>query len=453
MIAKKRPSAMDLFRSHFKQILNHRHPLFRLAGKINWLVFEREFGPTYSEGMGRPAKPIRLLVGLHYLKHAFNESDESVVDRWVENPYWQHFCGFEYFQHEFPLEPTTLVKWRKRVGPEKLERLLAETIETAKREKLLKKSHLDRVNVDTTVQEKNIAFPTDARLYHHAREVLVREAKKRGIPLRQSFKRKSKAALHRQNRLRHARQGKKANRELKKIKIYLGRVVRDLIRKADPSDEAMKELMLRAAQLLTQTRQSKDKLYSMEAPEVECISKGKAHKRYEFGCKVGIVSTSLGNWAIGAQTFHGRPYDGHTLDKSLTQMERITGRKAKHAYCDRGYRGHGYEGETEVHIPGRGKRKRTRAERKWMHRRSAVEPVIGHVKHDNRMIRNFLKGVEGDQMNAILAAAGYNMRKMLAAFADIFLRLLQILLERRNFSLFGHESVATGLKTEPALNA
>jgi IS5 family transposase len=423
MIAKKRPSAMDLFRSHFKQILNHRHPLFRLAGEIDWSVFEKEFGPTYSEVMGRPAKPIRLLVGLHYLKHAFNESDESVVDRWVENPYWQYFCGFEYFHHEFPLEPTTLVKWRKRVGPEKLESLLAETIETAKRQKLLKKRELDRVNVDTTVQEKNIAFPTDARLYHHAREVLVREAKKRGITLRQTFKRKSKAALHRQNRLRHARQGKKANRELKQIKTYLGRVVRDLIRKADPSDEAMKELMLRAAQLLTQTRQSKDKLYSMEAPEVECISKGKAHKRYEFGVKVGIVSTSVGNWVIGAQAFHGKPYDGHTLKASLEQMERITGREAKHAYCDKGYRGHGYEGETEVHIPGRGKRKRTRAERKWMRRRSAVEPVIGHVKHDNRMIRNFLKGVEGDQMNPILAAAGYNMRKMLAAFADLFLRL------------------------------
>lgn len=425
MKAKKPPSTIDLFRSKLKQILDNKHSLFVLAQEIDWSVFETAFGPTYCEATGRPAKPIRLLVGLHYLKHAFNESDESVVERWVENPYWQFFCGFEYFQHQFPLDPTLLVKWRHRVGADKMEKLLAETIETAKRKKLVKKNHLDRVNVDTTVQEKNITFPTDAKLYCKAIALLGKAAKARGISLRQSYIRKSKKALLAQNRFRHARQTKKANKQLRKLKTWLGSLTRDIIRKVDPADEVMKELLLRSAQLLQQEKKSKNKLYSFHALEVECISKGKAHKRYEFGCKVSVVSTSRDNWIVGTQALHGKPYDGHTLKNSLEQMERITGRSAKHAYCDRGYRGHGYEGETEIRISGQRRNHRTRSERKWMKRRSAVEPVIGHMKHDNRMDRNYLKGKEGDRINAILAGAGYNMRKLLAAIANFFLRLLQ----------------------------
>jgi transposase, IS5 family len=313
MKAKKPPSTIDLFRNNFKQILDNKHPLFVLAKEIDWSAFETAFGPTYSEGTGRPAKPIRLLVGLHYLKHAFNESDESVVERWGENPYWQYFCGFEYFQHQFPLDPTLLVKWRHRVGADKMETLLAETIETAKRKKLVKKNHLDRVNVDTTVQEKDITFPTDAKLYCKAIELLGKAAKDRDMDLRQSYKYLSKKALLAQNRFRHARQAKKANRKLKKLKTWLGCLVRDIMRKADPHDEELKELLMRSAQLLRQEKKSKDKLYSLHALEVECIAKGKAHKRYEFGCKVGVVSTSRGNWVVGAQALHGKPYDGHTL--------------------------------------------------------------------------------------------------------------------------------------------
>jgi IS5 family transposase len=203
----------DLFRAHLDQVLNREHPLCVLANQMDWSIFEQEFGPLYVEGFGRPGLPIRLVVGLHYLKYAYNESDESVVERFLENPYWQYFCGFEYFQHEFPLDPSSWVRWRRRVGSEGMEKLLKETVETAKREGLMKARHLELVNVDTTVQEKAVAFPTDARLYHKMRRVLVRMAKREGIELRQSFERLSKRALQMQGRYSHARQMKRAKRE------------------------------------------------------------------------------------------------------------------------------------------------------------------------------------------------------------------------------------------------
>lgn len=209
MTPKKPQSELELFQSHLDQILDHDHPLYKLSHQIDWAVFEQEFGSLYHPRKGRPGLPIRLMVGLHYLKHAYDKSDESASALLLENPYWQYFCGFEYFQHRLPLDPSSLVNWRKRVGPGGMEKLILETIETAKREKLLKQKHLDKVNVDTTVQEKAIAFPTDARLYHKMRVRLVREAKKRGIPLRQSHVRLGKKALIRQGRYAHARQGKR----------------------------------------------------------------------------------------------------------------------------------------------------------------------------------------------------------------------------------------------------
>jgi len=422
MIAKSKPPIADLYRTNLKQILSRKHPLYILAGEIDWSVFEKAFGPFYAPD-GRPARPIRLLVGLHYLKYAFNESDESVLEHWVENPYWQYFCGYEYFQHECPVDRSNIIRWRQRVGPERMEALLKETIETAKRKGFLKPSDLSRVNVDTTVQEKAVTYPTDAKLCHKAREVLVRQAKKRKIELRQTYVRVSKRALVMQGRYRHAMQGKKATREVRKIKSCLRRVVLDLMDKVHGNDLKMKEFLLRAGQLLTQQKDSKDKLYSFHAPEVECISKGKVHKKYEFGCKVGLVSTSRKNWIVGVQAFPGRPYDGHTLKEALSQTERLTGSPVKNAYVDRGYRGHDYAGPAEIHVAGRHRSRMTRAERRWMKRRSAIEPIIGHTKHDDRMDRNYLVGRHGDKTNAILAAAGYNFRKLMAGVRRLFLRL------------------------------
>lgn len=418
---------LALFQANFKQILNLEHSLCLLANAIDWPVFDSHFADCYSDDMGRPGNAIRLMVGLHYLKHAFDESDESVIERWVENPYWQYFCGFDYMQHECPIHPTSMVKWRQRVGAEKLESLLAETIRIALEDKQVTSQQLRKVTVDTTVQEKAIAFPTDARLYTKMLLRLVNLSKKRGIQLRQTYIRKAPQLLKQQGRYAHARQFKRSMRCTKTLHTLLGRVVRDIGRKAIEIDPRLQEFLQRAEKLLSQAKKSKNKLYSIDAPEVECISKGKAHKRYEFGCKVSVATTNESNWVVGVQALHGNPYDGHTLAGAIEQVERITGRDVKEAFVDRGYRGHDYTGDGQVHITGqRGKGKAGPALRKRKKRRSAVEPKIGHMKSDNRMNRNYLKGVEGDRTNAILAGIGANIRKLLAAFWPALLDLARI---------------------------
>lgn len=446
---KNEKSPLHLFQSRLDQILNMEHAMIKLAKAINWSVFDDEFASLYSDDLGRPGKPIRLMVGLHYLKHAFDESDESVVERFLENPYWQYFCGFEYFQHDLPLDPTSLVRFRKRVGAKGLEVLLKETVDTARRGKLLKNSDCKRVNVDTTVQEKAVAFPTDPALYQKMRVKLVEAARTRGIKLRQSYVRKGKEALLKQNRYRAASQHKRANRMKKKLKTWLGCVVRDIRRKAPEIDSELFDLLAKADRLLAQELGSKNKLYAIHAPEVECIGKGKAHKKYEFGVKVGIVSTSRGNWIIGSRSLPGNPYDGHTLAETMAHTESICGVEIEHVYVDKGYRKNDYEGDAEVHISGCGPRKKSRWEKFWRRRRSAVEPVIGHAKHDNRMSRNYLKGSEGDKMNAVLAACGYNMRKLCKAFfwpqiSTVLKRLYQLFAPPGGLARLNEPMIAEG---------
>jgi IS5 family transposase len=367
------------------------------------------------------------MVGLVYLKHAFDESDESVVARWVENPYWQFFCGCEYMQHELPIDPSSLSKWRKRVGAERLEKLLEVTIKTALAMKAMRSRELEKVNVDTTVQEKAIAFPTDARLYHKMRVALVRRAKAVGLVLRQTYRFKGKKLLARQGRYAHARQMKRAAKMTRQLKTILGRVVRDIERKAHKlrgqiADEPLRELLAMAQRLLAQTRTSKNKLYSVHAPEVECIAKGKAHKRYEFGCKTSVATTSQSNWIVAVEALHANPYDGHTLSGAIQQVERLTGQTPNDVMVDQGYRGHGYTGSASVHVVRTIPKRATRAIRRMLRRRAAIEPTIGHLKADNRMNRNYLTGQVGDKINAVLAAAGYNLRKLLRwlVFAPIF---------------------------------
>ena len=411
--AKATPQG-DLFRARLDQILDRGHPLYRLSAQIHWPVFEEALGALYVEDKGRPGLPVRLMVGLHYLKHAFDESDESVVAKLLENPYWQYFCGFAYFQHQLPLDPSSMTRWRQRVGPEGVEKLLGETLETAKRGKLLGKRHMERVNVDTTVQEKAIAYPTDARLYDKARSSLVAAARERGIELRQSYKRVGKKALVMQGRYAHARQMKRARRQTKKLKTYLGRVIRDIRRKCSEPDEPLTVLLERAERLYRQQRHDKGKLYSLHAPEVQCIAKGKAHKKYEFGCKVSVASTSKDNWIVGIDALQGNPYDGHTLKVALKQIHLLTGWKPANAYCDRGYQGNPRVlNDTRVHVCRGRKKTMTRTEWGWVKRRVAVEPIIGHLKADHRMERNYLKGITGDRMNALLAGCGFNIRKLL----------------------------------------
>lgn len=408
----------ELFRARLTTMLAHEHPLYRLAGALNWERLEAKFGALYEEKVGRPGLPTRLMVGLHYLKYLCDESDEGVVAGFVENPYWQYFCGLEYFVHELPCNPTTLVKWRQRIGPEGLEELLGETLAAARREGALKPAEFQRVNVDTTVQEKAIAFPTDARLYQKARVTLVRQAWREGIELRQSYVRVGRRALPRQGRYAHARQGQRARRETRKLRSYLGRVIRDIRRKAaaegrELSAKFQAQLEL-AERIWEQQRTDQNKVYSMHAPEVECIAKGKAHKKYEFGCKVSLVTTSRNNWVVGVEAHHGNPYAGHTLKAAHEQVKKLTGVAPKEIFVDRGYRGADHHPEgVKVYLAGR---RLQGTLRKLLRRRSAIEPVIGHVKHDHRMERNYLQGKEGDRINALLAGCGFNLRKLWRVF-------------------------------------
>lgn len=412
----------DMFRLSLDQMLNQRHALYKLAGQIDWNAAEIKFGELYSEE-GRPGIPIRLMVGLHFLKHTYNLSDEEVVAQWAENPYWQYFCGETYFQHHLPIDPSQMTRFRKRIGDTGCEFMLGLTVKVGLATKTVSKASLAIVNVDTTVQEKAIAFPTDARLYHKARATLVRTAQHLGIPLRQSYERVSKLALAKNGRYAHARQMQRAKREQKRLRTYLGRVIRDIERKLPEEHKITMESQLEIAKrILTQQRKDHGKVYSMHAPEVECIAKGKAHKPYEFGIKVGIVSTSKESFVVGVKSLPGSPYDGHTLNECLEQTERLTGTLPKEAYVDRGYKGHGVN-DTAVWIAG-AKRGVTTAIKKKLKRRNAVEPVIGHMKNDGRLGRNFLKGSEGDAINAILCGAGHNLRKILRLLALLCPRIL-----------------------------
>lgn len=408
----------ELYQSRLSWLLDHSHPLYVLAEAIDWEFFENEFGSLYVEQKGRPGLPMRLLVGLHYLKHLYDESDEGVVAGFVENPYWQYFCGEEFFVHELPCDPTSLVKWRKRIGAGGMEQLLRETIAAAQRQQALPPKEIQRVNVDTTVQEKAIAFPTDARLYHKARCVLVREAKRAGIELRQSYRRVGKRALQKQGRYAHAQQLKRAAQQTRKLRTYLGRVIRDIERKAAASgielDEQFTQYWERARRIHQQQRADKHKLYSMQAPEVECIAKGKEHKKYEFGCKVSVVTTSKRGWVVGIAALHGNPYDGHTLKGAHAQVTRLTGVTPAEMFVDKGYRGTQHHPENvAVYISGR---KLSGTLKRLLRRRSAIEPVIGHLKQDHRMKRNYLQGKAGDEINALLVGCGFNLRKLTRVF-------------------------------------
>lgn len=342
------------------------------------------------------------------------------VATWVKNPYWQYFCGEQYFCHELPIDPSLMTGFRKRIRQAGCEFILGLTLSAGLATKTVAKSSLAVVNVDTTVQDKAVTFPTDARLLHKARMALVRLAVKQGVQLRQSYERIGQAAFVRSQRYAHARQMNRAAAQTRKLRTYLGRAIRDIERKrtADTATPSrMAKLLQVAARIHSQPRKRCEgdppKLYSVHAPEVECIAKGKVHKQYEFGVKVGIVSTSKESFVLAAKSLPDNPYDGHTLQTCIDQATRVSGIAPKEAYADRGYKGHGCNTDSfKVWISG-SRRGVTQAIERKLKRRNAVEPVIGHLKSDGRLARNFLKGVEGDAMNALLCGAGYNLRKIL----------------------------------------
>jgi IS5 family transposase len=430
----------DLFRARLDQIVDMSHALAKLARWVDWRFLEEKFGAAYADVPGRPPLSTRLMAGLAILKHTFNLSDEALCERWVENPYYQLFCGEEFFRHDLPFDRSSMTRWRQRMGEDKIVALIQESLNIATRTGAAKPSDFTKIIVDTTVQPKAVAFATDVKLMHRAREKLVSLARKHGVVLRQSYARIGKYALIAHQRYAHAKQSKRANRALRTLRTYLGRVLRDITRKirGDAGKQAAFAQLLSLAHAVRhqQPRQRGKKIYSLHAPEVECIAKGKSHKPYEFGVKVSIATTLAhsagGQFIAHAEALPGNPYDGHTFKKVVPDMEKQVGATIKRFVVDKGYRGHNAPEEYKfrIFISGQ-KRGLTQAIKRDLRRRSAVEPVIGHAKSDHRMDRNYLKGSQGDAINAVLAAAGYNFRRLLV-WLRIFLRAWLEIINRRH---------------------
>lgn len=415
MIGKKEKTPqLNMFQIPLKQFINESHGLVQLSKKIDWESIESDLRVYYCEDNGRPSVPIRLIVGVIMLRRMFNQSDESVLDRWVENPYWQYFCGETYFRHDYPFDRTELIKFRRRIGEEGAEQILKATVNLFG----IKEVHEKEVLIDTTVQEKNITFPTDAKLQKKIIEKCRKIARKEGIVLRQTYKRELKQLMIDQRFHDHPRRKKKALAARRRIKVIAGKIFRDLERKMGEAQQLKYQNQFSIfKRVLTQIRNSKNKVYSLHQPQVSCIAKGKEHKKYEFGNKVSIVKTRKSGIIIGVMSFEGNPFDGDTLSPQLAQVERITNHKPETGVVDRGYRGRKQVNGTQIICPGNPPKNANRYQRQKMRQRfrarAGIEPVIGHVKHDHRMLRNYLLDQIGDNMNSILAAAGFNLKKML----------------------------------------
>ena len=395
-----------------QEMLNPKEPLYQLSEKMPWVEIEKDFEKYYIE-FGRPAKPVRLMVSLIILKQMYNIGDETVVERWVQNPYWQYFSGEKDFQWKFPVEPSDLVHFRKRIGEEGVKKILEISIS------LHGKSAMEKeVVVDTTVQEKNITFPTDVKLHKKIIEQCRKIAKEEGIEQRQSYTRVVKKLVMAQRFRNHPKNKKRAYAAARKLKTIAGRLVRELERGLSKGQkQKYNEKIIIFKKILSQKKDDKEKIYSIHESKVYCVSKGKEHKKYEFGSKASIVMTKKSGIIVGAYSLENNDYDGHTLPKALEQCQQLRGSSPKVAIADRGYKGKTRIGETEILIPKPPKKGSSEYEKKKararFRRRAAIEPIIGHLKTDHRLLRNYLKGLIGDSMNLMLAAAAFNFKKLM----------------------------------------
>lgn len=429
MRAKNKPlNQLGFLAPTLKEQLNPKHELYLLADRIDWDYFEEEFAGFYSKN-GRPAHPIRLMTSLLILKSIYNLSDEVLVEEhWEMNVYFQYFSGSVLQQWGQPCAASDLVHFRKRIGEEGVQKILKHSID-----KHGKDGQDKHVSVDTTVQEKNITYPTDAKLAKKIIDRCVKKAKKSNIKLRRSYKRTVKGLLRDTYNSQHPKRRKKSRAATRKLKTIAGRLVRELERKL-PDGEYAEQLAL-YTRVLAQKKDDKNKVYSLHEPEVYCISKGKAHKKYEYGCKASVVLTQNTGIIIGAMTFKTNKYDGHTLEDVLQQTSQLTGKTPKTATVDRGYRGKQTVGNTQILHPKPPLKKdneyQRRKKRKHHRRRAAIEPIIGHLKTDHRAARNFLKGQKGDAINFIMAAAGFNFKKLMEKLKEnlnwLFMELTHII--------------------------
>jgi IS5 family transposase len=428
MIPKKTLKNQGSLFFSLEDTLNQKHPLYILSNKVNWQLFEDAFLPLYCKNNGRPAKPIRLMVGLLILKHLRNISDESVVEQWSENLYYQYFCGMMEFYAAAPCEASELVHFRKRIGESGIELIFKESIRINGDD-----SNDEHGSADTTVQEKNITFPTDSKLHRKIIKKSLEIVAKENISIRQSYSRILKKLSIDQRFRNHPKNKLKARKADKKVKTIAGRLVRELKRNLPANSVYLTDLNL-FTQVLEQKRNTHNKIYSLSEPDVTCISKGKEHKKYEFGNKVSVILTQNTGVIVGAMGFRNE-FDGHTLEPALNQVERLVGKALKTVTADRGYRGNLQIGQTLVQIPKPFSKKQTKYQQKKLKnaykQRAAIEPIIGHLKTDHRLNRNFYKGIFGDNINILLASAAFNFKRMMNKWKnqikDFFIQFFQTL--------------------------
>jgi IS5 family transposase len=409
MLSKKQNTPQLGFYSTFEEQLSHQHPLYILANTTNWNIFEEAFSELYSDE-GRPAKPIRLMVSLLILKHIRNISDESVVEQWFENIYYQYLSGEKSYACGMPCEPTDLVHFRNRIGPKGIELILKESIRINGKD-----GEEQEATTDTTVQEKNITYPTDNKLHRKIIKKCIAIAEKDNIELRQSYTRTLKRLLMNQRFRNHPSNKGKAKKADKKVKTIAGRLVRELERKLAPNQHQSNLALFK--RVLAQKKSDSNKIYSLHEPHTQCISKGKEHKKYEFGSKVSIIATKTTGVIIGAVNIEKNVHDSKTLQPALEQQQRLTGITLKNNFVDRGYRGVKEVLGTKIIMPDTPGKNRTPYEkqklRRGFKRRAAIEPRIGHLKQDHRLSRNFYSGIKGDDINVMLAAAAMNFKRMM----------------------------------------
>ena len=402
---------LEMFKTVLVSFINQEHELCLLAKKIDWASLEKEFAPLYGT-VGRPSIPIRTIVGLILLKQMYNLGDDTVVERYLENPYWQHFCGEIYFQYRLPFDPSDFVHFRHRIGKDGMEKIFKQSIDLFGEDMIRKE--VKEIRVDTTVQEKNITYPTDRKLYEKTIEYCKRIADKKGIKLKRTYTREIKKLKYQLRFARKPKNYKKLMKTQNKLHRIAIKIYSDLVTQMNPIPRKDFEEFNTMYRVLTQTREDKNKIYSIHEPEVLCIAKGKEHKPYEFGNKNSFAYTHKTGIIVGALAIEGNVFDGHTLKPQLEQVKELTNGKTKKAIVDRGYKGQDRIGYTEVVLPNTRKKESYYLKKQREARcrsRTGIEGLISHLKQDHRMLRNYLKGTAGDQINTLLAASAYNMMK------------------------------------------
>jgi len=419
----------DLFQPLLKDFIDMSHELVLLSNKIDWKYFEDTFSKYYST-TGQPAMPIRLMVGSLLLKRIYNLSDERLTEAWEMNPYMQYFCGMSRFEHKFPCDPSDFVHFRKRIGEKGVEKIFVYSVQ------LFGKTAKEKVNLsDTTVSENNTTFPTDAKQAKKIIDKCNKIAKNEGINQRQTYVRTSKQLLRETHNRKHPKRLKRAKKADAKLKTIAGRLLRELERELPrPILSNYKDQLSLYYQILNQKRTDKNKIYSIHKSFTACIAKGKAHKQYEFGTKIGLTTTAKTLIITAIKSFDGNPHDSKTIAPLLTQMESNINYTPKEIVYDRGGKGIKQINNTKISTPDYRPLKRDtlyqkRCKRKKFRRRAAIEPIIGHLKTDFRLNQNYLWGENAPQINAFLAATGWNLKKMMKQLKVEFKILLSYLFD------------------------